>query len=50
MTLLAYLEEKESEDLRRQDEAELRRQEEERVFLADFLGALYVPGAYSDDD
>ena len=48
--LLTHLEEIEDEELRRQDEAELRRHEEERVFLADFLSAFYEPGAYSDDD
>ena len=50
VALLAHLEVLEMEELRRQDEAELLRQEEERLFMAEFLRAFYEPAVYSDDD
>ena len=45
-----YLEEQQRDCLQLQDEAEMRRQEDEEAQLTAFLAEMYDPGTYSEDD
>ena len=49
-TLLTYVEEQRQADMRQEDEAELRRQDDEDAQLAAFMAETYDLGDYSDDD